>query len=540
MLRRFVISAFLLCLAQTAFGQNNPNFAQYWLARAMIDAQGLSDPAEKAGVETTIAEQYASIPEPRLVATALDAATVDAQKIPDPVARFRAMMNLATAHDQADDQNATKALILAETAAAQLPPGPARDAAPGQLSNAMAVFTGFDAAAPTISAISDPQRRALQFADLATTYADGSQRHQTQDYPLAIAAADAAAQEVSDPGAKHMLLAKLVQTRVAVGDLPGAEEAAKTVSDPTAQGLAYAALASAYIGSGKTAEAATAVMQMVTAAGGAPDDRRVAIWLDIAHAHQVMGEIADARSAIDNALRYAQHLQPADEADAYSEAAQLYVDLQDPPAAASAIGRAMETARGVVDQGDLCEVMMTLAAAQARCSMGNAARSSVAQAQAAGAQVPADKRNAEGEPPPESYLTVIQAAVSVGDYATAQAIADSARDRHVTHDAALAIAQAQIGAGQYQAAEDTATREGSLDTEAAVCGMIAASLAKTRSPAIAETWVVRLTTASDKVAARLAIAQVEPAATPTTLPTATTKPAAAPNTAGTPKPAGTR
>jgi hypothetical protein len=50
--------------------------------------------------------------------------------------------------------------------------------------------------------------------------------------------------------------------------------------------------------------------------------------------------------------------------------------------------------------------------------------------------------------------------------------------------------------------------------------MIASSLARTRGPAIAETWVERLTNASDKVAARLAVAEIEPPGTPTTMPAA--------------------
>jgi hypothetical protein len=72
----------------------------------------------------------------------------------------------------------------------------------------------------------------------------------------------------------------------------------------------------------------------------------------------------------------------------------------------------------------------------------------------------------------------------------------------------LAIAAGEVGAGKYQAAEDAVHAEGSADAEASVCGIIAGSLARTRSPADAEKWIERLTDASDKIAARLAVAQV--------------------------------
>jgi hypothetical protein len=105
-------------------------------------------------------------------------------------------------------------------------------------------------------------------------------------------------------------------------------------------------------------------------------------------------------------------------------------------------------------------------------------------------------------------MDVLQAALDGGDLATAQSISNMVSDDHFKHDAALAIATADVNLSQYQAAEDAVEKLNSPDAEAAVCGIISASLARTRGPEQAQQWIDRLTTPSDRIAARLAVAQV--------------------------------
>jgi hypothetical protein len=300
----------------------------------------------------------------------------------------------------------------------------------------------------------------------------------------------------------------IVQTQVHVGDLNGAANLSQILTNPLALGLAYSALADAAAHNGQTQTALAAIKQMSDAAVASPPDRRAALYLNIAHARLLLGLKPDAQSAVDSAVRSAQPLQPADETDALAAAARVRAELGDLPGAAELTNEAASAARDVSDPGDLTEVQMAVAAAAARCGLPDLARSAIAAAQAAAVKIPAKDRHPDGEPPLSSYIDVIQCAADAGDFTTAQSLSTQPNIPELKHDAAVAIANAEVDLAQYQAAEDIATKDGP-DAQAAVCGAIAASLARTRSPADADQWVSRLNEPSDKVAAALAVAQVE-------------------------------
>jgi hypothetical protein len=201
-------------------------------------------------------------------------------------------------------------------------------------------------------------------------------------------------------------------------------------------------------------------------------------------------------------------LEAADRADALSAVSHLRAELGDAANASQAAADAAAAAQTVSDPSDATEVNMAVASAQARCGLGSAALQSLGAAQAAGGRIPQDKRHPEGDPSAAEYMEVIQSAADAGDFATANTIAQQVGDLHVRHDGALAIAAAQVALGKYQDAEDTVHKEGSIDSEATVCGIIAASLARTRTPTETDQWVSRLTSSSDRVAARMAVALV--------------------------------
>jgi hypothetical protein len=497
-------STVLLLRAGPAAAQDSP---AWWLDKAKSDAAQIADPTEKSGVLTTIAFGYLSAGKAPAAEQAAGQAADAAGTIPDASARFNADMALAGYYDQAGEaESARRQIAAAEAALNSLPLGAARQAATDQLRQFQDVLAGLNQARKNIDAIADPSGRAQAFVSLADGLARAGPSHH-DDFESAATLAEAAADQVSDAAQAQSLKALIVQTLAGAQDDDAAAKLAATITDPGAKGTAYAALADLYAQEGKPSAAKDAVAKMVEAAGAAPADQSAAIWLNIARARQALGDKTGALAAIDSATAAAARLEAADRADALSAAARLRCGLGDAPGAAVMAGDAWSAARSVTDPVDVTETMMSVAAAQARCGLGPAARQSVAAAQAAAGNIPQNKRHPGGDPIPQAMVDVIEAAAEAGDFATAQALA-SGGDAHLKHDAALAIAKAQVDLAQYQAAEDTVAKEGSQDSEAAVCGIIAASLARQRTPQQAEQWIQRLTDPSDRVAASLAVAQV--------------------------------
>ena len=103
---------------------------------------------------------------------------------------------------------------------------------------------------------------------------------------------------------------------------------------------------------------------------------------------------------------------------------------------------------------------MSLAALEAQLGQGAAAKQSVTDAIAIAAKLPADQRRPEGDPSPADELAVIRAAAASKDFATATALVASITDPSAYHDAILAIAAAEISAGQFQQAEDMGVHDG--------------------------------------------------------------------------------
>jgi trimeric autotransporter adhesin len=509
MLFRFVSAALILtCLGVVSKGQTTPDSPAWWLGKAQNDANQLTDPSEKSGVLTTIAFGYLSAANAPAADQAASQASDAAAQIADPQARFDACITLAGYYDQAaESEPARREMGAAEAVVNSMPPGAARQDAEGRLRQFQDIIDGFDQARKSIDVIADAAGRAQALAALADGFARAGSSHH-QDFESAIALAESAADDVKDATQSQMLKSLIVQTLARAGDADEAAKLASTITDPGAEGTAYAALADMYAQQGKTSGAQDAVAKMTAAAGGAAEDQSAAIWLNIARAKQALGDKAGALAATDSAAAAAARLESADRADALSAAARLRCRLGDTSAAAVMAGDAATAAKAVTDPDDATEALMSVAAAQARCGLGQAAQQTVAAAQAMAANIPQNKRHPDGDPTPQAMLEVIQGAVEAGDFATAQALAAATSDPHLKHDAALAIAGAEVDLAQYQAAEDTVAKEGSPDAEAAVCGIISASLARNRDPRQAEQWIGRLTDLSDKVAARLAVAQV--------------------------------
>jgi tetratricopeptide (TPR) repeat protein len=482
--------------------------ATYWLWHAAADANQIADPTEKAGVLTSIAEQFLGIGDMRSAQAVAAAATDAAKQIADAQACFRAFMALASFHEHAQDGQASANISAAATTVNAMAPGAGRDEASRQIADMLGIVSGFNAAAVSMKSVTDPVERATRFTDMAAAFAAaGPAKH--QDYLSAIAAADAAANQIADPTLSQMTRAMIVKMRVEVGDIDAAAAMANALSYPAAEGEAYAYLAQGYIQTGRRDQALRAISEMLTAAGGSSEERRAAIWLDIAHARQNLGDKAGAMQAVNTAVTSALRLEPADQADALAAASGMKVDLGDTAGAAVLAGDAAKAAGSIPDPSDATEVYMSVAAAQARCGLSDLARQSIEAARLAASRIPGDRQHPGGDPPKEAYFPIIQAAADAGDFTTAERIAKEVNDPHLNHDAALAIAGAEIDLGQYQAAEDAAAHEGSPDSEAAVCGMIAASLARTRTATDADAWVKRLPNTSDRIAAELAVAQFE-------------------------------
>jgi hypothetical protein len=496
------------CMGAAAPGQTTPDSPAWWLAKAQADAAQLPDPSEKSGVLTTIAFGYLSAGNSAPADEAASQAADAVASITDPQARFDAHMTLAGYYDQASEgEPARREMGAAESAMQSMPTGAARQDAAGRLQQFQDIIDGLDQARKNIDVIADPASRAQALVALADGFARAGPSHH-QDFESAISLAESAADGVTDATQGQMLKSLIVQTLTHAGDTDEAAKLASTIVDPGAQGTAYAALADINAQQGKTQDAQDAVAKLAAAAAGAAEDQSAAIWLNVARARQAMGDKTGALAATDSAAAAAARLEPADRADALSAAARLRCRLGDMSGAAVMAGDAAAAAKSVTDPQDATEALMSIAAAQARCGLGQAAQQSVAAAQAMAVNIPQTARHPEGDPTPQATLEVIQAAIEDGDFGTAQALAAAATDPHLKHDAALAIAGGEVEMAQYQAAEDTVAKEGSSDSEAAVCGIISASLARTRGPGQAEQWIARISNLSDKVAARLAVAQV--------------------------------
>jgi tetratricopeptide (TPR) repeat protein len=521
MLRRLCLAGLCVGLAATqraAAAVVQPDAPSYWLSTAQSDAAQLTNPAEKAGVLTTIAYGWAALGDAHTADQAADQAALPASQIPDSLTRFNAYMALAGFRDQGGEADATRQMLDAADAAVQnIAAGPDRQNAADQLRQFRAIVAGFAPTRKIIDAQLDPADRAQNFAALADGFARAGPAHH-DDFNAAVAAATSAADLVTDDPQKQSLKSLIVQTDVRGGDIDDAMALAQKITDPAAQATAAAALAQEFVKEGKTSLARDAILRMVTSASTAAEDHRAAIWLNVARAWQAMGDKAAALTALDSAAGAAAGLAPADRADVLAASARIRADLSDAPGSAVAVADAATAAQAVTDPVDCTEVWMAVAAAQARCGMATAAQDSLGNAQLAAQRIAPEKRHPEGDPSPQAMLELIQAAAAANDFGTAQTVADGVSDPHLKHDAALAIAGAEVNLAQYQAAEDTVQKEGSPDSEAAICGIIAASLARTRNAAQADQWIDKLTNASDKVAARLAVAQVLQEKPPATQP----------------------
>ena len=504
---RFVCFALcVLSIPAFAFADDSPTTPAFWLSRAQTDAGSLTSPAEQAGVLTTIATQWLSLGQTDAAASAADQADAAARRIADPAARYHALLGLAGYYDRAgivDKRDAD--LIAAGDAVNSITPADAQTAAQTELNHTRAVAAGLAEARKDIDAQTDAAARTQGYISLALTFAQGGHRdlyHQCMDLAVASLA------QISDPKQAAMLQSTIAQTEANAGDLDAAGQSASVIAQPIAQGEAYATLAAAYTQAGQNDAALDAIGHMVNAAGGSPVEARTEMWFRIARAREALGDTAGALKAVDSAVRFAEQLQPADQADAYAVASRLRVELGDSAGAGDLIDQAIESSHGITDAAELPEVYMAIAVAQARSGKGTEARRMVEQAQDAAAKLADNQRHPGGDPAPGTYMEVVQAALANGDFQTAQIIAGGLSDRDLKSQALMAIASADVDRNEYQAAEDTAAQEGSAQAQAAVCGMIAANLARTRTPAEAESWTERLPTPADKIAARLSVAQV--------------------------------
>jgi tetratricopeptide (TPR) repeat protein len=497
-----------VCTAAWA-DDDSPTGAGFWLSRAQTDAGTLTNPMEMAGVLTSIATQWLSIGQTDAAATAADSADAAARRIADPSARFSALLALAGFYDRAGNGDKAGAdLDAASSAADAISSTDERNAAHDQLAHTRAAAAGLAEARKEIDPLPDPAARTQAYISLAVSYAQGGHRdlyHQAMELALGALAS------VSDPKQLSSLQAMVSQTQANAGDLDAAAQTAALIAEPIPQGAAYAALATVFTQQGATDAAKDAITHMVAAAGGSPDESRTEIWLRIARARQALGDSAGALAAVDSAARYAERLEPADRADACAAAARIRAQLGDSAGAGDLINQAIDASHSIADPADVPEVLMAIAVAQAQAGKGTDARQSVTEAQDAAARIPADKRHPEGDPPLETYMEVIHAALGAGDFETATIVAGGISDPGLKSQGLMAIAAADVDRNEYQGAEDTAAQEGTAQGQAAVCGLIAANLARTRSPADAETWTEKLPTAADKIAARLAVAQFEEA-----------------------------
>jgi hypothetical protein len=490
----------VLFLCGFAAGQDDPKFPSHWLSHAATDAPNLTDAAERCGVYTAIAFGFLHAGDSAGASDAAMQADSAAQQIADVPARFRAELGLIGLYDWLDDsRSAALATLGAQQAINQMTDDGGRQAAEQELESQRAVTQGFGAGLQSVEAVNGPDGQARLAISLANEFAQAGPRHHN-DYLALIGRAEGAVAQIPDAAHQAGLRLLIVQTEARAGDARNAELTCAFIEDPALQIEAQTTVAEACIRAGSRDEAQSILVNLKAAAGVATPENDVAFWLDVARVSEDLGDSADAAGAVNNAVRAPIELSPADRVDADGEAARIRAELGDLNGAAVLVGQAEAAAGQVSDPQDQTEAMMSLAAAQARCGMGTAARQSIAAAEAAGAKT--------GGPTPAAYLEVVQCAAGDGDFGTAQAIADNLGNPLLRHDAVLAIAGGEVKAAKYQAAEDAARNEGSADAEAAVCGIIAGSIARNYSPADAGKWIARLSNPSDRIAACLAVAQV--------------------------------
>jgi|GEM_PF-7115414 len=498
----------ILLAATTALAQPATqafDSASFWLSQAQGNAAKISDPAERAGVFTAIATDWLAVPDPNQAQAAISSAEGILATLADPAERLAGFLAAAGVRERIGPGQGDADVQSAMSAVAQLPAGAAHDAAARQVARIQQITGGYAVAAPQVNAITDPVARAAAITDLAIAYSQqGPSR--SADYQSAITDAAAAAEKVPDlaPWANARL--QVIQARVRAGDFDGASAAAKAMDDRTSA-EAQTIVALGYAQANQPDQAKQAVQKLVNAAATVPESVRAVVWLNIARVKAILGDKAGAKSAVETGVLFASHLDTADRADDLISAAQMMFSLGDAARAQKLAGDAATAVHEVVKPADMMDLEMSLAALQAQLGQGTAARQTVSDATGIAAKLPADQRHSDGDPAPADQLNVIRGAAGTGDFATALALAAGVTDASAHHDAILAIAAAQIAAGQYQAAEDIGVHEGP-DAQAAVCGLVAASLARTRSPEQAEQWVVRLSNASDLAAANLAVGQV--------------------------------
>lgn len=498
MFRASVLATALLCICGTAAAQQNTPV--FWLNQAQNQAANLSDPNEKCGVLTAVALAYFQMNQLDLASQTAVAATAEAQQIVSPSDRLHAELGLINLHNQMKDRTSAYSDIqAAQQTIADLPEGPQRNEAAEQLAEAEIVYGGFAAARRSVQAISDAEDQVRAGLSLAEQFAQAGDQAPVR---FLILGACNKVNMVNDADRQTALRVLIAQVAAREHAPAMAARMAAEIQDPAAKTQALSAEADADLAGGRSEGAKFILTSMKDAAHQAGPDHSTPIWLAIARLSQRLGDTAGTTDAVNRAVAAAGRLAPADRADAWSAAASLLAETGDLASAKTLAGQAAYAAQQVTDDRDVCEVQMTLASAEARCGMGDSAKQSIAAAEGAG-------RSLSGEPEPGEYLDVVHSAADANDFKTAESIAVGLADPRLRHDAVLTVAQAEVEAEQFQAAEETVRREGSPEAEAAVCGIIAGHLARTRNPDEADQWARRLTKPSDRIAADLAIANVQ-------------------------------
>ncbi|HTW94114.1 MAG TPA: hypothetical protein VMD30_04920 [Tepidisphaeraceae bacterium] len=481
---------------------DSPDQVSYWLSRATTEAAGLTDPAEKAAVLTAISQHWLAAGDTAQAKAVADQALPEAQDIQDAQIQFRVMLNLVALLDQSgDSQGAQSALAAAQAASDALPAGHAKDADAAQLAAARSRIGGFAAARRPIDELSDPAARTSAFCALAEQF---SKSGQSADAAQAVKAAIASLP--ANPDEVRELQPLIASTQADIGDTAGAAQTVSQMTDPLDQANAYLTLADAYIHDGQTDQARDAIARADAAAAAVSDENKPPILLHVARDLLALNDPAGAAKAVDAAVDSANLLSPLDRTFALAAAARERSELGDKTSAALLASDAATAAQSITNPGDQAQALMAVAAAQARSGQGAAAMQTVASAEALASQIPAANLPPQGLPTPDAYMDVVLGLSAVADYPDAQAIAAKISDPDLRRQAMLQVASAEVDDAQYQAAEDTAAHEGSVEAQADVCGMIASSLARTRNVTDASKWTELLHNNSDKIAARLAVA----------------------------------
>jgi len=492
----------VIFLLATNVRADSPGDVSYWLSHASTESSALTDPAEKAAVLTAIAQRWIAEGDLASAKTVADQALPEAQQIQDANIQFRALLNLVAPLDQSGDADgAQSALAGAQAASDALPAGQNKEAAAAQLAAARSLLGGFSAARRPIDELPDPASRSNAFCTLAEKF---FQSGQVADAAQAVKAAiDSLPPNPDDSAALQPVIAR---TQADIGDVSGAAATAAKITDPLAQADAYGMLADAYTHAGQLDQARDAIARTAAAAAAVPDESKPPILLHVARARRALGDTGGAMQAADEAVDAAERLDPVDRAYALAAASREKSELNDKSNAAILADEAATAAQSITDPTDQSDAMMAVAAAQGRAGEGSVAMQTVGSAEAIAKNIPPEKAHPQGDPSPNSYMDVVLGMAAVADYPDAETLAVKIADPYLRHEAILRIASAEVDAAQYQGAEDTAQREGSVDVQASVCGMIAASLARTRNVNDASRWTELLQNNSDKIAARLAVA----------------------------------